>query len=245
MEKLRPKAVIFDLGSTLIDYPSSVWEELSRECMEAGRRMLVEEKLSVPEGSEFGKMYESVRDDFRKNAAETLVEWTVPQAVSKLLGKLDIPVYDGLVDRFFECYYKVLEDRLYVYDDTVSMLGKIKESIGTVGLISNTIFPEQTHLAEMARFGIDSFFDFKIFSCTFGLRKPHADIFLKAANLAGYAPQECVYIGDRYVEDIEGPNSVGMAAILREHPDREYPDPLPEGLRRIGSLSGISEHIDI
>ena len=101
MQKLRPKAVIFDLGSTLIDYPSTVWEELSRECIEAGRRMLIEEELTVPDGSEFSKMYESVRDGFRKHADETLIEWTVPQAVHKLLGKLDIPMHDGLVDRFF------------------------------------------------------------------------------------------------------------------------------------------------
>ena len=97
----------------------------------------------------------------------------------------------------------------------------------------------------MKKFGINSFLDFKIFSSTFGLRKPHADIFYHAANMAGYAPAECVYIGDRYKEDIVGPKNIGMAAILKVKKDREYPGDMPLATRRIDSLSELANHLDI
>ncbi len=40
MDRLTPKAVIFDFGSTLVEYPSTTWEEVNAECVEAARQWL-------------------------------------------------------------------------------------------------------------------------------------------------------------------------------------------------------------
>jgi putative hydrolase of the HAD superfamily len=130
-----------------------------------------------------------------------------------------------------------------VYDDTVETLEKLKHRYPEMGLISNTIFPGWVHERELKQFGIAPFLNFTVYSSSFGLRKPHPDIFRKAANLAGHAPQECLYVGDRYVEDIVGPRGVGMHAILKVKPDREYPEEMPEVDRRIDNLSELAEHI--
>ena len=212
MGMTRPRAVIFDLGSTLIDYPSSIWEKLSAECTVAARQSLIDRGVELPPEDQFAAAFEEAKNGFRRIAAETRVEWTIPQAAEKLFGKLGLPSGDDLSGSFFEAYYKVVREHISVYDDTVTVLEKIKESIGRIGLISNTIFPEWAHRDELKQFGIEEFLDFTIFSSTFGLRKPHPDIFYKGANLAGYAPEECVYIGDRYIEDITGPNGIGMPA---------------------------------
>ena len=63
--------------------------------------------------------------------------------------------------------------------------------------------------------------------------------------LAGFAPSECLYVGDRYLEDIQGPESVGMSAILKIKPGREYPAEMPETVRRIDTLSELFDHIEI
>ena len=86
---------------------------------------------------------------------------------------------------------------------------------------------------------------FKIFSSDFRLRKPHPDIFIQAANLAGHAPEDCVYIGDRYMEDVQGPKGIGMPAILKIKEGRVYPDEMPEADRRIETLSDLLEHFEI
>jgi putative hydrolase of the HAD superfamily len=121
----------------------------------------------------------------------------------------------------------------------------LKQQHLVIGLVSNTVFPERAHRQELKRFGIEPYLDFAVFSSSLGRRKPHPDIFYKAANLAGAALPECVYIGDRYTEDVEGPNGVGMAAILKLWDGREYPADLPETTRTIRTLSELDRHLDL
>ena len=243
MEKLRPKAVIFDLGSTLIEYEALPWDELSRICVAAGHKMLVKKGFTVPGVEEFNEAFDRIKLTYREKANRDLIEWTVPELVAQLFEEVTLDASDGLVDKFFEAYYAPVAEKLYAFDDTVATLEAIRERFDIVGLISNTIFPESTHLHELDRFEIADFFDFTIFSSTLGVRKPHPDIFHKATNLAGYAPSECVYVGDRYLEDVVGPTKVGMPAILKVKADREYPEDMPEATRRIDTLSELREHI--
>ena len=244
MEKLSPQAVIFDLGSTLIEYETMSWNELSARCAASARRFLLKEGFNVPAEEEFSRAFEKAKDTYRRVAFEKWIEWTIPQAAGKLFNELDINFNMSQIDRFFDAYYKPVDDQLYVYDDTIRVLARVRERFEVVGLISNTIFPERVHRRELQRFGIEQFLDFAIFSSTFKYRKPHPDIFRKAANLAGYATGECVYIGDRYQEDVCGPQGVGMSAILRVHDMREYPEDMPADTRRIRSLSELTDHLD-
>jgi putative hydrolase of the HAD superfamily len=245
MEKLTPKAVIFDLGSTIVEYPSEIWEEVSIECVGHARQVLIDDGHSLPPAEEFYKAYAEIRDEYRRSAADTLVEWNVLQVARRLLKRAGVEPNEEMVEKFFDAYYLKVRPHIIAFEDAREVLQRVRDHYGTVGLISNTVFPEEAHLSEMERFGLIEFFAFTIFSSTFGVRKPHRDIFYHAANLAGFAPAECVYIGDRYREDVEGPNEVGMPAILKWHADREYPDPLPEGTRLIHSLTDLSEHFEL
>ena len=245
MDKLQPKAVIFDLGSTLIEYETIPWNEMNLHCAASARDYLIKEGHNVPDEKEFHRVYEQVKEQYRKMATETLVEWTVTQAAGDMLKGWHIKVNGDLLDRFFEAYYKPIGRKIFPYEDTLETLEKLKQRYPVIGLISNTIFPERVHREELKRFGIEPYLDFAVFSSTFGLRKPHPDIFYKAANLAGYAPLECVYIGDRYLEDVDGPAQVGMPAILKLWNGREYPDDMPESTRTITTLSELEVHLDL
>jgi len=238
MDKLKPRALIFDLGSTLIEYEAVPWDELSGQCVEAGWRYLLTAGLAVPPLDEFNAAYDRLKADYRAEAAETLVEWTVPQLVTNLFKRLGLGIEQKHIDGFFEAYYERVNRELFVYDDTVGTLQLLKKDYPVMGLVSNTIFPEEVHLRELESFGVARFLDFTIFSSTFRLRKPHPDIFIHAANCAGFAPSECLFVGDRYVEDIEGPGGIGMPAILKVKPGREYPE-MPETVRRIEKLGEL------
>ncbi len=245
MDKLYPEAVIFDLGSTLIEYEAVPWSELNVLCAARMRDYLKEEGFQVPDEQEFYRTFEEVKDRYRRIALESLAEWTVPQAAAELLTHWHIEANGDLLDRLFDAFYEPITEKIYVYDDVLQTLQRTRRCHSTIGLISNTIFPERAHRKELKRFGIEPFLDFAVFSSTFGIRKPHPDIFFKAANLAGYAPAECVYIGDRYVEDVEGPVGVGMAAILKLWAGREYPDDMPRASRKIRTLSELDEHLEL
>ncbi len=245
MNKLSPKAVIFDLGSTLVDFPVNNWEEVSRQCSLKGRQILIDAGVKVPDEIEFLDGFEKVRAEFREKAANTFREWTVVQAAEKFFGKLEISADNGMADKFFDAFYAELEQHLYLYEDAIDILTRIKSRYDKVGLISNTIFPERVHHHEFNKFGLKPFFDFTIFSSTFGLRKPHHAIFDEAAKLAGHKPADCVYIGDRYLEDVQGSSGAGMHSVLKVIGDREYPADMPEAIRKISTLSELSQHLDI
>ena len=134
---------------------------------------------------------------------------------------------------------------MFIYKDTIETLRKIRDSGRTIGLISNTIFPEETHQTELIRFGIAEYLDFTVFSSTFKLRKPHRDIFHRGAELAGVSPEECVYIGDRYLEDVVGPCSIGMPSILKRWGKREYPTEMPQAKRIIVNLAELTDQIEL
>jgi HAD superfamily hydrolase (TIGR01509 family) len=244
MDKLKPRAVIFDLGSTLIEYEAMPWDELNKLCAEAGRKFLLKNGHAVPPEQEFHEALEGAKGEFRKRADEELVEWDVTAAASELFKRLGWGTTNGLADQFFDAYYGPVDRVLFAYEDTLATLNRLRPRLATIGLVSNTVFPERAHHHELKRFGISPLLNFTVFSSTFGFRKPHPDIFYKAANLSGVAPSECLYIGDRYLEDIVGPTSVGMPAILKVKAGRQYPDEMPALTRRIDCLAELFDHLD-
>ena len=245
MEKLKPKAVIFDLGSTLIDYLTKDWDEVSRDATQKGHQEFQESGKSLPNFEEFWNQLEEVKQIYRDRAARTHQEWTVVEAAEELFKRLKLGNNGCLAGEFFQIYYSAMSEKLYIYDDTIETLSWIRKRVDKIGLISNTIFPEEKHIEELDRFKIAPFLDYKIFSSTFGLRKPHPDIFSKAVELAEFEPAECVYIGDRYVEDITGPAKIGMPAILKRIKGREYPEEMPQSTRQISTLSELRNHLEI
>ena len=245
MEKLCPKAVIFDLGSTLIEYEVVSWDELNLLCAASARDWLVGLGFDVPDEPSFLQQFEDAKSEYRRVASETLKEWDVPMVAEPFLREIGVTAGDGFVEQFFDAYYAPVDRLLYAYSDTIDTLKWIKQRGLTIGLISNTIFPERAHRRELQRFGIEPYLDFAIFSSSFKLRKPHPDIFRHACALAGFEPQECVYIGDRYIEDVTGPNGIGMPAILRTKAGRDYPPDMPPTTRRVATLSELSDHLDI
>lgn len=244
MTKLNPKAIIFDLGSTLIDYPTITWDEVNGKCAASARQFLLSNGYAVPSEGEFYLAFEAAKHVYRRRAFETLVEWNVPMVADQLFANLKIPFPPGLIDSFFDAYYKPVGDIVFIYPETIEVLRKLRSQYATIGLISNTVFPERAHRAELERFGIEPYLDFAIFSSTLGIRKPHPAIFLKACKLAKCAPHESVYIGDRYLEDVIGPNAVGMPAILKILLGRDYPPMIPESTRRIWNLTEVFEHLE-
>ncbi|MEW5796632.1 MAG: HAD family hydrolase [Candidatus Zixiibacteriota bacterium] len=244
MSKLRPRALIFDLGSTLIEYEATPWDELGVLCLESGRQFLLARGYELPSREVVEQTFDHIRAVYRREASENLIEWDVPTVASRMFDALNIAYDDALIDGFFDAYYEPVDRELFLYDDVLETLALLKKTYPVMGLISNTVFPDRVHLKELDRFGIAPFLKFTVFSSSFGLRKPHQDIFYQACNLAGYAPSECVYIGDRYYEDILGPAGIGMAAILKKKAGREYPAEMPVTLDKIDNLIELLEHVE-
>ncbi len=88
-----------------------------------------------------------------------------------------------------------------------------------VGVLSNTIWSRDYHRGLFARDGVLDLVDGDVYSSETPWVKPQPEIFREAARRIDVAPEACVYVGDRGYEDVHGPQSAGMRAILVPHSD--------------------------
>jgi putative hydrolase of the HAD superfamily len=88
-----------------------------------------------------------------------------------------------------------------------------------IGVLSNTIWSRDYHRSLLERDGVLDLVDADVYSSETPWVKPQREIFLEAARRVGVEPEQCVYVGDRGYEDVHGPQSVGMRAILVPHSD--------------------------
>lgn len=126
-------------------------------------------------------------------------------------GKLTLDQYlDRTVfyeDRNFD--RQTFKDFMYAqtepYPDMLDLVCNIKSKYGIkIAIVNN----EGRELNEyrIRRFGLDKFVDFFISSCFVHFRKPDADIFRMALDIALVKPEEVLYIDDRamFVSVAEG-----------------------------------------
>lgn len=84
-----------------------------------------------------------------------------------------------------------------------------------LGIISDTIHTHGRGLRNLLeRHGILHYFSYFIFSDEVGASKPSVAVFRQAAVGLGIHPSNIVHIGDRESNDVLGPLSIGMRAIL-------------------------------
>jgi putative hydrolase of the HAD superfamily len=99
--------------------------------------------------------------------------------------------------------------------DAVITLRAIKERGLQLGLISDCtvevprLWPE-TPFAPLI--------DVPIFSSTAGMKKPDPQIYAMACDRLACAPDECVYVGDGFSQELQGATMAGMRAILLAPP---------------------------
>lgn len=220
------KAILFDMGSTLLEFENYTWDVLGRMCAEKGYEFLKQNNSSLPEFVGFSKLLVDEILKARAEVAENLKEFKFERVAWDLFNVLNLSTSDGLYHNFVEVYYKPVTDQITLIDGAVEILQHLKERELKIGIVSNTIFPERFHLRELKRFGLYPYLDFYIFSSTAGVRKPHPQIFLQALNALNVDASQAVFVGDRLVENVGGAQKVGMKGILRFHEGRDYSAPI-------------------
>lgn len=97
-------------------------------------------------------------------------------------------------------------------DGVAPMLERLAADF-TLAIVTNTHSADLVP-AQLRRLGVHRLFDAVVTSVGFGLRKPSPSIFEFALEALAAAPGECLYIGDSYEPDFEGPRSVGIRPLL-------------------------------
>lgn len=87
----------------------------------------------------------------------------------------------------------------------------------------------------LERSGLDALLDGAVSSAEAGSAKPLPEVFHRALDIAGVAPEEALHVGDDVLADVAGATAAGIEAVLLV---REGPQ--PPGIRSVRSLAELA-----
>jgi putative hydrolase of the HAD superfamily len=196
----------FDLDGTLFDHRGSAivgvdrfLESLGVEPSERAR------SLWFSAEDEQIERWRSRRIDFQEQRRERL------RTVLPALG-IDAPSGATELDGLFELYLQGYRAAWRAFADSVELLRRVRSTGRPVGLLTNGAQEQQ--LDKLRFTGLLEHFDVVCISESIGVQKPDPEAFRRLAERLGVEPEECLFVGDNPLHDIEGARAVGMTALL-------------------------------
>jgi HAD superfamily hydrolase (TIGR01509 family) len=219
--KSAPRAVVFDLGGTLVQWPD--WEGgapakwgLAYDALRAahdGVSASKEQFVAAMRAAEKAH-WERVDRDHWSGSPTGLV--------SEGFRQLGVVADDRALFAALDGYARAVAGWCTVFADTRETLAVLRERGYRLGLLSNTWWAADWHNADLAAHGLAGMLDELVYTSDLPHSKPHPSVFREVASRLGVAPEACVMIGDRQIDDVEGARAVGMRGIWRRN-DSGFP----------------------
>jgi FMN phosphatase YigB (HAD superfamily) len=244
------EAVLFDMGGTLVDYPVPSWPVMAGRCIEGVYGYIVRPERELhPSAAAVPGPQEA-----RALRAAPAPHAAVPHRIMLALRRMVRSLSGRTLPRMAEACARPLVAGARLFDDTMPVLRAIKSRGYRLALVSNTPWgtPEYLWESQVRRFSLEPYFEVRLFSSVFGLRKPDARIFQAALDGLGIAAARAVFIGDNPEADILGAAGAGMRTVLIERPGRAAHTTHKEDARRgaaakpdirIRSLAELLDHL--
>ncbi|MDH7509041.1 MAG: HAD-IA family hydrolase [Methanomassiliicoccales archaeon] len=224
------KAILFDLGHTLIDYYHD-WKEPEMKAIKKVYRILSTDFGIPDEEEDFYQHLSRLLMEAREAKIKKMIEVPLSDVLDRCFHRYGCDGDDDLMDKALHAFYETLLENRQLIPGAKEMLDKVHARGYAIGLISDVAWglPSEFPLRDMRYYGIDQYFDDLIFSTDVGLRKPNPKIFKMALSNLDARPDEAMFIGNSLQADIKGAKGVGMVAILKEskfyqHDDSIVPD---------------------
>jgi len=212
-----PRAVVFDLGGTLVHWPD--WEEAAPT-----KWSFAYDALRVASGDRGWPP----REDFvaaMRGAEKAHWErvdrekWSGPPTglVSEGFRRLETEVGEPELIATMDGYARAVAGWSTVFPDSKDTLVLLRERGYRLGLLSNTWWAAEWHNADIAAHGLADLLDELVYTSDLPHSKPHPSVFAEIAARLGLEAAACVMIGDRQIDDVSGAKAVGMRAIWRRN----------------------------
>lgn len=200
-EKAGLKAVLFDLGGTLVKTASP--PEIIRRILEKyGFNRRIEDIAVAHQKAE-----ESMSpEDYRLPYYEFWIKWN-----KRILKALQISekadfLAKVLVDEWWD------NANVELYSDVEETLEKLRRMGLKLGIITNAFKKDIDEI--FARANLPNFFDVAVGIDTIGKPKPDPQVFLYAVRELNIKPHESLFIGDSLENDYFGAVKAGLKAVL-------------------------------
>lgn len=228
------RAVIFDLGGTLLHYESATASllDLNKRGFAAlygylssnGQAALPETTFLMTITSHITAEWRSAMASFRGGSVET--------PLKAALNELGISLSDDQWRAARRAFFAPIQQAAEPRQGVRYTLQALREQGMALGVLSNTFWAADIHDEDLLRFDLLDLLPSRLYSCDTGWLKPHPHAFQMALDALGVEPNQAVYVGDRLKTDMEPARKVGLWGVLIRTPFREEPleDMMPDAV---------------
>jgi putative hydrolase of the HAD superfamily len=198
------RAVLFDMGGTLVGMPDDIGDPWRAPVLEAINR-------------EFGlrEWAETLHAaDIRPARADEPYRQETNRWLAAWLRERGEVLTDEQVELLRRAFARPLPKVFSLADGAADALRWCKAHDLAVVVVTNTLSRgDEDARGDFDRFGVSDLIDHVVSSYSTGWQKPHRAIFERALRYASASPDEACNVGDRLDLDIAGPKALGMRAV--------------------------------
>lgn len=138
-----------------------------------------------------------------------------PQSNSLLLNKLHLVFTCSINQQLVDRVLTHLDTMKYFTIDAkaVEVVAELKQRGFWLAVVSNMMLPGKLLKAKLQEAQVLAYFDTITISSDVGFIKPHPEIFRRALRESHLKPDEVVFVGDTYQQDIIGAKRVGLKTV--------------------------------
>jgi putative hydrolase of the HAD superfamily len=235
-------AVLFDYGHTLIYFDERPHSALVDAYEKVNRLLADRLEREVPAAQVLiEKVSKTVDDEIQRDyEAGRPEEVEIAAIYDAALRGLGLELEPELIEQVMELEQEGWLKSVHVGPDVVRTLGELRRRGLRLGVVSNAAYRPRLMKQQLAALGLQDYFDAVTFSSEVGVRKPHPKIYADALMKLGIEPVRALFVGDRVREDVQGPKSLGMRAVLtREWRQEDDPGVADFVIQRLGELPAV------
>ena len=205
------KAVIFDLGNTLL-YFDGEWPEVFARADQGMFDALTNAGLRI-DRSAFTRRFRQRLTAYHQQREIDLKEHSTRSILRDTLTEFGFPEVDeAILEGALAAMYAASQHFWVPEDDLLPMMDQLRARGYRIGLLSNA-GDDQDVQRLVDKGGIRPYLEYVLTSAAGGVRKPDSQIFELAIEMFGLSPEEVAMVGDTLDADIFGAHRMGIFSI--------------------------------
>lgn len=207
------KAILFDLGDTLfrLNPMPEVTDDFTA---------FLESEGVVDADTEPLRIVETLREYWARQGRDLLEERPVAEIARPFIGS------DEQATRFAAKLDALLAEAdvaRWEPPQRAGLFDALRSRGLRVGFVSNTLTAPEVMKRRLREFELLGHAEVAVFSVEHRVRKPNPEIYRVALRSLSVDPADVIFVGDRVREDVRGPQSLGMRAVLTHEFRQEDP----------------------
>lgn len=241
---MKFKALLFDLGFTLINFEGDFHTEMKLS-YDALADSLITSGVKLDRHKLAAKFGETISEYYRSRAID-LIEIPVEETLQKTLNYFSIhSLPQDVLQDAVKAMYEYTESSWRIEPDAHQTLEILKSKGYRLALISNAAnSPDLNRLMD----GLDlrKYFEIVVISADEGIRKPDPRIFANTLNRMGINAENAIMIGDTLPADVLGAQISGIKSVwVTRRADRPENNEVLESIQPDHTIPDLASLVDL